>query len=112
MQTKQPKQNSVSIQTIDGIGDIQPGDDLAQILISAMDKTELCIEDGDILVIAQKVVSKAEDRFVALKDVSPSAAALELAKKVNKDPINAINPAIEATFSFLYFPSPSIRFCR
>jgi coenzyme F420-0:L-glutamate ligase/coenzyme F420-1:gamma-L-glutamate ligase len=79
-------QNSVTIQTIDGIGDIQPGDDLAQILISAMDNTEVGLEDGDILVIAQKVVSKAEDRFVPLKDVTPSAEALDLANKVNKDP--------------------------
>ena len=86
MQNRQTRQNSVTIQTVDGIGDIQPGDDLAQILISAIDKTELCIEDGDILVIAQKVVSKAEDRFVALKDVIPSAEAVALATKVNKDP--------------------------
>jgi coenzyme F420-0:L-glutamate ligase/coenzyme F420-1:gamma-L-glutamate ligase len=51
-----------------------------------MDNSEVSIEDGDILVIAQKVVSKAEDRFVALKDVIPSEEALALANKVNKDP--------------------------
>lgn len=65
---------------------IQPGDDLAGIILSALESTSLTIETGDILVLAQKIVSKAEDRLVELATVTPSPAALELAATSGKDP--------------------------
>jgi len=68
-----------------GIPIVKPGDDLADLIISTLQQTGMHLEGGDILVIAQKIVSKSEDRFVDLATVSPSGAALELAKEINKD---------------------------
>ena len=65
---------------------IAPGDDLAAIIIDALDSSTLEISDGDILVIAQKIVSKSENRYVDLATVTPSSRARELAAKVDKDP--------------------------
>jgi len=65
---------------------VKPGDDLVQIILEGTAKADLDIVDGDIIVIAQKVVSKAEDRFVNLAEVTPSAEAVELAQKTGRDP--------------------------
>jgi coenzyme F420-0:L-glutamate ligase / coenzyme F420-1:gamma-L-glutamate ligase len=65
---------------------IQAGDDLAEILLSSLQTARITPEDGDILVVAQKIVSKAEDRLINLSTVSPTKEALELAKKSHKDP--------------------------
>lgn len=65
---------------------IKPGDDLAGIILSALENAALQLESGDILVLAQKIISKAESRLVDLRTVSPSPAALELAAKSDKDP--------------------------
>ncbi|NQS92544.1 MAG: coenzyme F420-0:L-glutamate ligase [Chloroflexi bacterium] len=65
---------------------IHEGDNLAQILLSSLQENQIDLEDGDVLVIAQKVISKAEGRLVALQSVVPSAKAVELAKKTGKDP--------------------------
>lgn len=65
---------------------IQPGDDLAGMILSALKSADLQLADGDILVLAQKIVSKAEGRLVELATVSPSPAALELASTTGKDP--------------------------
>lgn len=65
---------------------VQPGDDLAQLICSALEQAGLTLQDGDILVLAQKIVSKAENRFVNLAQVTPSLAALELAARSEKDP--------------------------
>lgn len=65
---------------------IQPGDDLAGMILSALKSANLQLADGDILVLAQKIVSKAEGRLVELATVSPSPAALELATTTGKDP--------------------------
>ena len=60
-----------------GIPLVEPGDDLGALMTTAANAAGLSLGDGDILVIAQKIVSKAEDRFVRLRDVSPSHRALE-----------------------------------
>jgi coenzyme F420-0:L-glutamate ligase / coenzyme F420-1:gamma-L-glutamate ligase len=65
---------------------VRPGDDLAALLIAACDQSALALADGDIVVVAQKVVSKAEGRHVDLADVRPSARAQSLAAQVDKDP--------------------------
>lgn len=65
---------------------IGPGDDLAEIILQALDKAAIALQDGDILVLTQKIVSKAEGRMVHLATVTPSAQALELARRVEKDP--------------------------
>ena len=65
---------------------IHPGDDLAEILLASLQTARITPEDGDILVVAQKIVSKAEDRLVNLTTIKPSKEALELAKSSEKDP--------------------------
>ena len=69
-----------------GIPVVQPGDDLATIIADALAREGLRLQDGDVLVVAQKIVSKAEDRFVPLATVTPSARATEIAREIEKDP--------------------------
>ena len=83
---KAPPLPQVEMLAVTGITDIVPGDDLAQEIQRAMQALELQLEDGDILVIAHKVVSKAEGQIVDLSKVEPSAKALELAEQLNKNP--------------------------
>jgi coenzyme F420-0:L-glutamate ligase/coenzyme F420-1:gamma-L-glutamate ligase len=77
--------NSVTYFAVPGIPLISPGDDLAAIITEALKAAPFPLQKHDIVVIAQKIVSKSEDRYVALKDVEPSSQALELAKETGKD---------------------------
>lgn len=65
---------------------IQPGDDMAALIASGLDRLGLALQANDVLVLAQKVVSKAEGRLVELATVEPSAEACSLAAEVGKDP--------------------------
>jgi coenzyme F420-0:L-glutamate ligase/coenzyme F420-1:gamma-L-glutamate ligase len=65
---------------------VQPGDDLAGLIVDGLDKAGLRIQAGDVLVAAQKIFSKAENRYVVLDTVTPSDRAVELARQVDKDP--------------------------
>jgi len=65
---------------------VRPGDDLSGLLIAACEQSALSPADGDIFVVAQKVVSKAEGRHVDLAEVTPSEQAKTLAAQVKKDP--------------------------
>jgi len=69
-----------------GIPLIQTGDDLTAILLQAIDQNGLRLQEGDILVLAQKIVSKAEGRLVSLSQIIPSKEAIQLAEQVQKDP--------------------------
>jgi coenzyme F420-0:L-glutamate ligase/coenzyme F420-1:gamma-L-glutamate ligase len=73
------------INPLRGIPLIKPGDDLANIIYGSVLSNDLIIEDNDIFVIAQKIVSKSENRLINLNDVSASQAAIDLAKKTEKD---------------------------
>ena len=64
---------------------IRHGDNLADILVSSLQASEIKLQDDDILVLAQKIVSKAEGRMVNLATVTPSERAKELATKTEKD---------------------------
>lgn len=68
---------------------VEPGDDIAQLVIAALADNNLVLQAGDVLVLAQKIVSKAEDCYVEFADVEPSEAALELATRSDKDPRQA-----------------------
>ncbi|OLD01668.1 MAG: coenzyme F420-0:L-glutamate ligase [Crenarchaeota archaeon 13_1_40CM_3_53_5] len=68
------------------IPDIKKDDDLAKIIVSALESDDDELQKGDILVIAQKVVSKAEGRTQALSSVKPSAFAIGMARAMDKDP--------------------------
>lgn len=76
----------ITLTAVPGIPLIQPGDDLAAIIVRCLRETDLHLLPGDVLVVAQKVVSKAEGRLVSPLDVRPSAAAEALAAQTGKDP--------------------------
>lgn len=65
---------------------VRPGDDLSALIIAALDRAGRTLVDRDVLVVAQKIVSKAEGRMVDLATVTPSARAIALAEEVGKDP--------------------------
>jgi coenzyme F420-0:L-glutamate ligase/coenzyme F420-1:gamma-L-glutamate ligase len=70
---------------LEGLPFIAPGDDLAGLLAGALREMQIAPQNGDILVVAQKIVSKAEGRIVDLADVEPSTRACTLAREVGKD---------------------------
>jgi coenzyme F420-0:L-glutamate ligase / coenzyme F420-1:gamma-L-glutamate ligase len=69
-----------------GIKLVEPGDDLGMITVEAFAANELVPEAGDVLVVAQKIVSKAEGRYVDITTVQPSERAIALAAELGKDP--------------------------
>ncbi|MBT3215107.1 MAG: coenzyme F420-0:L-glutamate ligase [Deltaproteobacteria bacterium] len=77
---------SLSLTALSGIPLVHPGDCLISLILRSLKQTKLSLADGDILVIAQKIVSKAEGRYVRLANVKPSERALELATFTEKDP--------------------------
>jgi coenzyme F420-0:L-glutamate ligase/coenzyme F420-1:gamma-L-glutamate ligase len=77
---------SISLVPIPGIPQIRPGDDLTALILDAIDKEHVGIETGDVLVICQKVVSKAEGAVLDLKTIEPSPFAHQLAGMWEKDP--------------------------
>lgn len=78
--------NTISIIPVTGIPEIKPGDDLVGIVSRALSEQGLSLLDGDILVFAQKIISKAEGRIVDLGSVEPSPFAHTVARAVSKDP--------------------------
>jgi len=76
----------VMLQPVPGIPLISSGDDLGAVLCGALDEAGLALADGDVLVLAQKIVSKAEGRQVSLANVIPSPRAIEVAAECDKDP--------------------------
>ena len=76
----------MTLSALPGIPLVQPGDDLVALILQGLERGGLSLADGDILVIAQKIVSKAEGRAVRLADVTPSEKAKELAVSLGKDP--------------------------
>jgi len=77
---------SLTLTPLKHIPFIRQGDDLADIVVKALEGNNLGIEDNDIFVFAQKIVSKAEGRAVNLVNVTPSQRATELAGQTEKDP--------------------------
>jgi coenzyme F420-0:L-glutamate ligase/coenzyme F420-1:gamma-L-glutamate ligase len=69
-----------------GVPLVGAGADLAALLLAALERAGLALQAGDVVVVAQKIVSKAEGRLVDLATVTPSARARELARIVEKDP--------------------------
>lgn len=64
---------------------VEPGDDLAAFILASLSKAGLSLEDGDVLVLAQKIVSKAENQYRYLNAVVPSEEAIKLATEIDKD---------------------------
>ena len=76
----------VTLTPLSGIKLVEPGDDLGAITVAALWDNGVAPEVGDVLVVAQKIVSKAEGRFVDIATVEPSERAIALAAEVDKDP--------------------------
>ncbi len=78
--------DAFTIQALKDFPMVAAGDDLAAIIADSLGANNVTLEDGDILVLAQKIVSKAENRIVDLRTISPGVEARELACSVDKDP--------------------------
>ncbi len=76
---------SLTLTPLQNIPLIRRDDNLADILVNSLNGTNIPLQDGDILVIAQKIVSKAEGRMVNLATITPSQHAIELAERTQKD---------------------------
>jgi len=77
---------SLTLTALKNIPLIRQGDPLADILLNSLKTTNQPLQDDDILVVAQKIISKTEGRIFNLADVTPSQRAIELAPQIDKDP--------------------------
>jgi coenzyme F420-0:L-glutamate ligase/coenzyme F420-1:gamma-L-glutamate ligase len=77
---------TISIVSLESLPLVKAGDNLAKIIVETMKNEGISPSDGDIIAIAQKVVSKAEGRIVRLRDINPSEKAEKIAKQTMKDP--------------------------
>jgi coenzyme F420-0:L-glutamate ligase / coenzyme F420-1:gamma-L-glutamate ligase len=77
---------TLSLTALSGLPTIAAGADLAVLIAEAASRSGVALQNGDVLVVAQKIVSKAEGRRIRLADVTPSPRALALAPEVDKDP--------------------------
>ena len=71
---------------IEGIGEVQPGDDIARLVLDAAARQRTPVAGGDVLVLSQKIVSKSEGRLLNLTEVTPSAMAATFATELGRDP--------------------------
>lgn len=76
----------LQITPLQGIPLIRQGDDLADVILKSLDQTGIKLQPNDILVLAQKIVSKAEGRLIDLEEITPGSEALKLAEQTGKDP--------------------------
>ena len=77
---------SLVLSPLPNIPIVQTGDDLIGIISDGLTQGNIILQSGDILVLAQKIVSKAEGRWVNLASIQPSPQAIELANRIEKDP--------------------------
>ena len=77
---------SVQVLPLRGVPLIKAGEDLGSILLKVFENSDVSLRDHDVVVVAQKIVSKAENRMVPLDSVTPSQWALQIASDVDKDP--------------------------
>jgi coenzyme F420-0:L-glutamate ligase/coenzyme F420-1:gamma-L-glutamate ligase len=71
---------------LENIGEVKAGDSLGQLIVAACSRQGIELTDNDVLVVAQKIVSKAEGRTIKLKSVQPSERAQQLARQLDKEP--------------------------
>ena len=71
---------------LEGIPLIKPGDDIVEIIFTSLEGNKFQLKDGDILVIAQKIISKSENRYAYLNKIIPTVTASRLSKETDKDP--------------------------
>ncbi len=78
--------SQLTLTTLRGIPMISEGDDLSYIILQSLNDMQIALQDGDVLVLAQKIISKAEGRLVNLTEVTPTPEAETLAAQTEKDP--------------------------
>lgn len=81
-----PTPQALKLTALDGVPEIRPGDALDVVLANALEQNQVALTDGDVVALCQKIVSKAENRFVALDTIEPNPRAMELAQRCGKDP--------------------------
>lgn len=78
--------DSIQLIPVPGIAEIRPGDNLAQAILAALTAAGISLTPDDIIIVAQKVVSKAEGRLVDLATITPSEQAIRIAQLQGRDP--------------------------
>jgi coenzyme F420-0:L-glutamate ligase / coenzyme F420-1:gamma-L-glutamate ligase len=76
----------LTLMSLPGIPLVKPGDDLARLILDSLTSADRTLQDGDILVITSKIVSKAEGRLLDLRTLTPSSRAQDIAAQTGKDP--------------------------
>lgn len=76
----------ITVYPLEGLPEVRPGDDLPRLMVQALAARKMPLRDGDVVVVAQKVVSKAEGSRVALAAIEPSPYARRWAERWGKDP--------------------------
>ena len=77
--------STVTLIPIEGMPEVTPGDDVGALIVAAVARQRTPLQDGDVLVVTQKVVSKAEGRIVDLRTITPSSRAEDFARRWEKD---------------------------
>ena len=76
----------VSLISVESLPLVKTGDDISKLIVKSCESEGITIEENDIIVVAQKIVSKAENAVLSLSDITPSKEAIELADKTGRDP--------------------------
>ncbi len=77
--------NQLTLTALPAVPEVRPGDDVAAAVCAGLEAANIALQPDDIITIAQKIVSKAEDRYFDLMQITPSAAAIDMAEKTGKD---------------------------
>ena len=78
--------SKLEVSALNHVPSIKESDDIAEIILKSMLKDSIELEDNDIVVIAQKIISKAEGCLIDLKSIAPSSKSVQIAEKADKDP--------------------------
>lgn len=84
--SEQYASRQLQLVSLPGMPLVGPGDDLVELIAAGLERAGRQLVDGDVLVIAQKIISKAENRYVDLQTILPGERACKLALEVDKDP--------------------------
>ena len=78
--------NHLSIRALEEFPLINPGDNLSSIILDSIEDNDITIDDGDVILLAQKIISKSENRFKNLSEINPSEKAIKLGNSLGRDP--------------------------
>ena len=78
--------SSINLIALETLPLIQPGQDVSKEIIEAITSESISINDGDVIAIAQKIISKSENRYLDISQLDPSEEAMTLSTKIDKDP--------------------------